>query len=251
MKKIDKDWVKIADRYNLLNHDFANAPFSISSKQLKEATNNREPRLLCYHSSREDRPIIFQELGLFILPVRNGHYVVLKGEGFVDLPPIIKEPEIYKAKLEFPLETLLTGDSEMQPLDYAFASNLIRHFLNEKTIYLTVRGRKRTPEFAFHAGGHEIFVRGVQTEIDGGYESRTQIVLVEAKNNGKDSMNIRQIFYPYRHWTSVSKKPVKAVFFERIDDCYSFWQYVFLDPLEFNSIHLVKSARYNIVEAFG
>lgn len=248
MKKIDQDWNKISNKYALHDHDFTKSPFHISSKELKEATNKSEPRLLCYHNSREDRPVIFKEMGLFILPVRNGHYVVLKGEGFVDLPPISEEPEVYKANLEFPLETLLTGDSEMQPLDYAFASNLIRHFLGEKKLYLTIRGRKRTPEFAFHAGGHELFVKGVQTEIDGGYESRTQIVLVEAKNDGKDNMNIRQMFYPYRHWTSVSKKPVKVVFFERINNNYSFWQYVFLDPLEFNSIHLVKSANYNIVE---
>ena len=248
MKRLNSDWEKIARTYGLLKHNFALAPFHISAKELKEATNNREPRLLCYHNTRSDRPRIFQDVGLFILPVKNGHYAILRGEGFVDLPPIEEETLLYSSSLDFSLETSRVGDSEMQHLDYAYATSLLRTFLEDRTLLLTIRGRKRTPEFAFRASGHELFARGVQTEVDGGYEGRTQIVLVEAKNRGHDNMNIRQMYYPFRQWSAVSKKPVKIVFFENDGGCYKFWHFVFLDPIRFNSLHLVEKAKYRIVD---
>lgn len=41
------------------------------------------------------------------------------------------------------------GDSEMQHLDFAYASSLMRTFLNDESLVLSIRGRKYTLEFCF------------------------------------------------------------------------------------------------------
>ena len=78
----------------------------------------------------------------FLLPVKNGYYNIIKGEGYVDIPEIKKEVEFYSSKLDFQLDTSKIGDSEMQHLDYAYAASLIRTFMDDPSLVLTIRGRK-------------------------------------------------------------------------------------------------------------
>lgn len=77
----------------------------------------------------------------------------------------------------------------MQHLDFAYASSLIRTFMNDPSLVLTIRGRKYTPEFYFYVNDQKINVSSVQTEIDAGYEGEKKIVLVEAKNKKIDKCN--------------------------------------------------------------
>lgn len=185
----DRAWRQIFATYNLHEHDFDITPFSITAPQIKEATKTfettgeREVRILCKQDTRESRPRVFQENGLFILPTRNGIYSIIKGEGYIDIPPVSGTTEIYKSTLDFVLDTVKIGNSEMQHLDFAYAASLIRTFLEDESLVLTIRGRKYTPNvgFQFFVGKHELEARSVQTEVDAGYEGREQVVLVEAK----------------------------------------------------------------------
>jgi len=59
------------------------------------------------------------------------------------------------------LDTTEIGDSEMQHLDYAYASSLIRTFTEDPSLVLTIRGRKYTPEFEFYVGKQKIKVSSV------------------------------------------------------------------------------------------
>ncbi|MCK4325232.1 hypothetical protein KAW55_00580, partial [bacterium] len=118
--------------------------------------------MLCKQDNREDRPEVFKDKGLFLLPIKNGEYVIVKGEGYVDLPEISTTEEIYTSKLDFKLDTSLVGDSEMQHLDFAYASSLIRTFVGDSSLVLTIRGRKYTPSFSFNVGKHLINVSSVQ-----------------------------------------------------------------------------------------
>lgn len=106
-------------------------------------------RILCKQDSRQDRPDIFIENNLFLLPVKNGKYAIIQGEGYVDIPEINSAAKIYTSKLDFKLETSEIGNSEMQHLDFAYAASLLRTFLNDDTLVLTIRGRKYTPQFSF------------------------------------------------------------------------------------------------------
>jgi len=251
-----KSWKKIFDDYEILKHDFDKSPFSISATQIKRScqrfkeTGEKEVRILCKQDSREDRHDIFIKNKLFLLPVKNGYYNIIKGEGYVDIPEIKKEIIVYSSKLDFQLDTTKIGDSEMQHLDYAYAVSLIRTFIDDSSLVLTIRGRKYTPEFEFYVGKQPIKVSSVQTEVDAGYEGKNKIVLVEAKNFSATNVIIRQLYYPYRQWQEHTRKKVITLFFDKVrgEDVYSIWQFEFTDPKNYNSIKLVKSGKFRIVE---
>lgn len=250
-----KSWEKIIRDYNILNHDFSKTPFQISASQIKKSvqkfksTGEKEVRILCKQDSREERPQIFIKNNLFLLPIRNGLYNIIKGEGYVDIPEIKKESSIYKSKLTFELDTSKVGNSEMQHLDFAYAASLIRTFINDNSLVLTIRGRKYTPNFDFFVNKQLINVKGVQTEVDAGYESEDKIVLVEAKNTVTKNTIIRQLFYPFRQWQSYTKKKVSTLFFEKdsIEGVYSLWEFEFKDEKDYNSINLVRAGKFKII----
>lgn len=251
-----RSWKKIFDDYNILKHDFNKSPFELSATQIKKAcqkfkeTSEKEVRILCKQDSREDRPDIFVKNGLFILPIKNGLYNIIKGEGYIDIPKIKSATTIYTSKLDFKLESSDVGDSEMQHLDYAYASSLIRTFMKDSSLVLTIRGRKYTPGFKFYVGRQLIKVSGVQTEVDAGYEGKDKIVLIEAKNFNAENVIIRQLYYPYRQWQSITKKDVTPLFFAKNhdDNTYSIWRFKFSDINKYDSIKLVSSGRFKIIE---
>lgn len=253
----DIAWNKIFEQYDILSHDFEACPFILSSEQIKKAckefdkTSQKEPRILCKQDTREDRPYIFIENGLFILPQKNKFYYILKGEGYVDIPDITSDIQNYERKLDFELESSQIGDSEMQYLDFAYANSLIRTFMNDPSLVLTIRGRKYTPSFKFNIGNYSLEVESVQTEVDAGYEGKASIVLIEAKNTSASNTIIRQLYYPYRQWQINTTKEVLPVFFEKrvIDGekIFYIWQYAFTDSNNYDSIKLVKSGRFRII----
>jgi hypothetical protein len=252
----DRAWAKIFEIYNLHDHDFEASPVSITATQIKLATKDftttgeREVRILCKQDTRNSRPQLFQEKGLFILPTRNGIYSIIKGEGYLDIPPINETIEIYNSQLDFPLETTKVGNSEMQHLDFAYAASLIRTFLDDKSLVLTIRGRKFTPNFSFFVGKHQIEAKSVQTEVDAGYEGREQVALIEAKATGHKNTIIRQLYYPFRQWQMHTTKKVVTVFFEKFDDKYSLWEFQFMNPDDYNSIKLTRAQSFTIKESY-
>jgi hypothetical protein len=248
-----KSWQKIFDDNNLSKYDFNKSPFLISAGQIKKSvqkfkvTSEKEVRILCKQDTREQRPQVFIDKGLFLLPTKNGYFAIVKGEGYVDIPEINKKPESYLSKLDFELETSKIGNSEMQYLDFAYASSLIRTFMNDPSLVLTIRGRKYTPRFEFSVGTHKLETESVQTEVDAGYEGKDKVVLIEAKNSGDRNIIIRQLYYPYRQWQEHTKKKVYTLFFEKSrDSTYSIWQFEFTDVKDYNSIKLVKSGKFII-----
>ena len=251
-------WNAIFERYEIDEHDFDAAPLPISAEQIAAAcehfqrTSEKEVRILCQQVSREDRPLLFRKKGLFILPVMLGHYVIVKGEGYVDVPPIESSVEDYHSPLHFALETTEIGDSVTQHIDHAYALGLIGHFIGDDSLVLTIREGRYSSTFNFLAGKFQISVDGVQTEVDGGYEGANQIVLIEAKNGTATNTIIRQLYYPFRQWQNHTIKPVSMLFFQRTrNNEYHLWHFGFDDPNDYNSIRLLKSARYKITLAHG
>lgn len=249
----NNSWEKIFKDYEILKHDFEKSPFYLSAKDIKKSvqdfknTAEKEVRILCKMDTRESVPEIMRKNNLILLPIKNGYYVIVKGEGYVDIPEIKGEAKIYNTKLDFELDTTKIGDSEMQHLDFAYASSLIRTFMQDPTLVLTIRGRKYTPKFNYKIGNHEIETQGVQTEVDAGYEGKDKIVLIEAKNSSTKNTIIRQLYYPYRQWSEHTNKKVFLLFFEKRFDEYLIWQYEFKNKNIYNSIKLVKSEKYKIM----
>ena len=250
----NKSWKKIFDDYNILEHDFSKTPFELTAEQIKTSCQDfkrvaeKEVRVLCKQDTRESRPEIFKNNNLFLLPKKNGSYYIVEGEGYVDIPKITTDVVAYKSKLDFKLESSMVGDSEMQHLDLAYASSLVRTFMSDDSLLLTIRGRKYTPNFSFKVGQQKLNVESVQTEVDAGYEGRDKIVLIEAKNSNVSNTIIRQLYYPYKQWKQQTTKEVYLLFFDRDrnSDVYNIWQFKFNDENDYNSIALVKSGRYRI-----
>jgi len=246
----DIPWLTIFDAYDIHNHDFDKEPFYISAKQIKTAcqdfkkTAEKEVRILCYQAQKKDKPQVFNEKNLFLLPVKNGYYAIIKGQGYTDIPEITSEPILYDAKLDFPIESSLVGNSEMQHLDFAYATGMIEDFVGIGKLYLTIRGRKYTPEFSFRVRNTLVEQKSVQTEVDAGYEGKNHVILIEGKNVKMKDIIIRQLYYPYRKWSKETTKEVLPLFFEKRGFEYMFWMYEFTDEHNYNSIRLVKSARY-------
>ena len=247
-------WKAIFDKYKIHKHNFSKEPFIITAEQIKRATshfkktNEKEIRILCKQDSREDRPKVFIDSKVFLLPTKNGEYAIVKGEGYIDIPLIDSTAKIYTSKLDFVLDTSQIGNSEMQHLDFAYAASLVRTFLEDDTLVLTIRGRKYTPKFSFNVGNQQLTAESVQTEVDAGYEGKNQVALIEAKNSQTDNVIIRQLFYPFRQWQHHTKKKIKTLFFEKRGNFYSLWQFEFADTNDYNSIRLTKSNRYKIIE---
>jgi len=251
-------WQKIFNDLNLNDYDFGLSPYELTAEQIKrscqsfEKTTEKEVRILCKQDSREDRPQVFKDKNLFILPKHNGSYYIIQGEGYVDIPDIKTPIVSYQRKLDFDLKSSMVGNSEMQHLDYAYANSLIRTFIDDPSLVLTIRGRKYTPEFSFNVNGFNLTASSVQTEVDAGYEGEKSIVLVEAKNGKTHNTIIRQLYYPFRQWGKETGKEVFTVFFEKRkikkENIYYMWQYTFEDINDYNSIKLKKSKRYRIIK---
>ena len=214
-------WEAIVKKTGLSKHNFSTGPFYVTHTEIKKITstinapnNRKEIRILGYQATREQRPQYFIDNNLFLLPASNKGWVVIKGEGYIDIPEINTAPVEVKSKLDFEIESFSVGISEMQYLDFAFVHGITQQFLEDESIELTVRGRKRTPgEFIFNVNNFKITQGSVQTEVDGGYEGQQNIYLVEAKNAKQKEVIIRQLYFPYRYWSSeITNKKVHPVF---------------------------------------
>ena len=249
-------WEAIFERYNIEEHDFDVAPFPLSAAQIGVACqgfarpSEKEARILCKQDTRESRPQVFRDKGLFILPVKNGEYAIIKGEGYVDIPPVTSPLQNYQSDFPFELKSSVIGNSEMQHLDYAYALSLIRHFTGDNSLVLTIRGRKFSPSegFDFVTSKFRLRAQSVQTEVDSGYEGKNNVVLVEAKGSKATNTIIRQLYYPYRQWGIFTGKPVSTLFFQHAKGGeFHLWQFGFDELENYNSIRLLRSGRYQIV----
>ena len=253
----DRAWEQIFRATGMDQHDFDLSPYELTAQQIKSAcqhftqTCEKEVRILCKQDDRNSRPKVFKDNGLFMLPKHNGVYYILRGEGYIDVPDITTPIQEYHKRLDFDLLSSKIGDSEMQHLDYAYANSLIRTFMGDESLVLTIRGRKYTPSFSCKVNNFRLEISSVQTEVDAGYEGKDKIVLIEAKNSANTDTIIRQLYFPYRQWQDQTGKNVFPLFFEKRivenEQLYYIWQFEFVDRNDYNSIHLVKAGRFRIL----
>lgn len=206
-----------------------------------KAVTNYEPRLLAKHDTKASLPTVFRDNQLTIFPVRNGEYIVFPDElqktyfelADADYPSTV---ETYQPALDLTDFDSFPGAAQLnesQALDFAFATSLLRHFTRDHGLYLAIRGRTFSKSFklVLPGSGHHVDVGSVQIEVDGGYESRDSIVLIEAKVGRRSDFNIRQLYYPYLEWSSRSRKQVIPVFLVVTNGLFYFFRVRFGDAL--------------------
>ena len=234
-------WEKI---FAAKNFDLSQDLHYITADEIKALTG-AEPRILAKMDSSAVVPPVLRRNGYFLLPVRNGKYAIVRGEGFHRLEATATEAENHTSRIKFNLTTAGRGSSEMQYLDYSFNTGAIEAVLGISPLYQSIRGREFSREFRFRVNKTELEAASVQLEVDSGLEGEDAIVLIEAKMSTPEDFIIRQLFYPYSHFSMVSPtKTIIPVFFtyEPTPRRYNFWIYEFADPRDYNSIAL-KSVR--------
>ncbi len=222
---------------------------AITKSDIESVTGN-ELRLMAKMDSSADLPEALRRHGYFILPIKNGEYLLVRGEGFHRLEQT-NAATVFRPQLDFELTTLGVGDSESQHLDYCFHVGLIEHFAKLTGLRQTIRGRKRMQAIDFYVGsiGPIHVDSGVQVEVDLGCEGREDVILIEAKTGQPRDFNIRQLYYPYRMWREeIPNKHIRPWFFSTtIADGqrrYCFWEYRFSDDRQYLSLELVRSETF-------
>ncbi|HRJ91264.1 MAG TPA: hypothetical protein PLU21_03595, partial [Candidatus Saccharibacteria bacterium] len=139
-----KAWEKI---FEAKNFDLSADVHYITASEIKAITGE-EARLMAKNDSRKDVPPVMRGNGYFLLPVNNGNYAIVRGEGFHDIEPTT-EPIQFTSRIKFNLATASRNTSEMQYLDYCSASGLMEDVINRGVLYSSIRGRERSGAFSF------------------------------------------------------------------------------------------------------
>lgn len=248
MSQTDKAWEVLFDRHKIIQNVQKNGFFEIKAKEIKV---EREPRLMAKFDHYSNLPKLFKDNGLSILPISRSSYVI--GE-FNVYEKVKYNQKLKPIQVNFPAE-LTTIDptnlySESSALHCAHVTGMMDDIMGEDS-FQTISGRMSSREFDFNIRtrkglDHLINIKNSQVEIDGGYESQSQFMIVEAKNETVDDFLVRQIYYPYRLWQEKTHKEVKPVFFTYSNDIFSFFVYEFTDPKRYNSLRLVEQRDYII-----
>jgi len=246
--KNDKAWGKLFEKYDIKNKIDREGYFKISSTQIKEF---REPRLATKFDHRNNLPKQFKNK-YNILPITRGSYIISKFEAYENLRE--KGNKTKKAKFPTYIQSIDYKNitSEAVALNCAYTAGIIDDFIQDKDIKPTVSGRMSSSGFEFNINLRKsnnklpIKVRNSQIEIDGGYEGRNYLTLIEAKNTIPEDFLIRQVYYPYRLWENKIEKQIKNIFMTYSNNIFSLYEYEFKDLLNYNSLVLVKQKNYII-----
>lgn len=242
-------WEKIFSDYDILeaiNHDKV---FKISADVIRQY---KEPRLMTKFDFNSTLPEVFRKNQLGILPIDNGEYIIGHFKLYQKLP---KTPISIVNEMSLPsFLTTIDPDniySEANALHAANASGILRDFIGSELVE-TISGRMRPEAFDLNVtnltsdGKYQISINKPQIEIDGGYESFDNVVLIEAKNKLSDDFIIRQLYYPYRYWSNKTHKAIRNLFMVYDNSVYSIYEYHFSDLFDYNSLELIKSKNYSI-----
>lgn len=216
--KNDVAWERILEEFPGLERKISRRGFvDIESSVIRRY---REPRLACKIDYKRQLPLPLKRQGFSVLAVDNGTYRIARTDPFVDIdwaglnrriaPQVFTLPEHIQALAPRSIS------SESKALDAALASGMLDAALDDK-VALVLRGREFCKPITFSlrdTGRTRRQVRyqakGVQIEVDGGYEGRNAIHLIEAKMTVSDNLNLRQLLYPQLHYQQLYDKEVRT-----------------------------------------
>lgn len=138
--------------------------------------------------------------------------------------------------------------SEFQAIDYAHIVSILKTYTNEPDLFLTIRGRLRSGSFSLRLPDQHttIQIEGVQIEIDSGYEGSNGIYLIEAKMGKRRDFHIRQLYFPWKDWSSKTEKPVIPIFFSYSNGLFYLITFRFGD--QYGDIEIVDQKCYSVDE---
>lgn len=243
----DRAWEQLFDKYHILDEISNNGSFTISAEQIKEF---REPRLMTKFDHKVNLPKVFADNGLAILPITRGDYIISSFGAYKEFETPSRN--IQRVSIPAYIQSLMPQFlvSETISLNCAYACGILNDFLEDEYIVSTVSGRMGSGDFEFDIstsfGTKQLSVSNSQIEIDAAYEGINYLSLFEAKRDLSDDFLVRQLYYPFRVWSSRVTKPVKPVFLIFSNGIFYLYQYQFEIPGSYNSLHLIKQKNYII-----
>ena len=245
--KNDIAWEFLFRERNILSEISNNGFYNISSSVINV---RREARLMTKFDNKAQLPEIFKLNDLTILPISRKGYVIGNFKTYHEFE--VDDTETIRIEPPLPLESLDFNNltSEASVINSSFVSQILQKFTEEETLYPTVNGRMSSEIFNFsiQCGSSltKIDVTNSQIEIDGGFEGENSLNLIEAKNYLADDFLIRQLFYPFKLWSSKIQKIVRPIFLTYSNGVFRLKEYVFDDPTNYNSIRLLRQKKYSI-----
>ncbi|WP_282003630.1 type II restriction enzyme [Veillonella denticariosi] len=249
-RKIDVTWNNLNNKYNIVEAIDNEGYFKISADEIKEF---QEPRLAVKFDHSDDRPKLFIENDLSILPITRGDYYVSRIKAYHNFESISSDITYLKVPEYIKSLNVNSINSESKALNMAYISGILTDFLDDEKLVPTVSGRMSSEGFVFQAAvfgdGKSISpvvrVENSQIEIDAAYEGINSLTLMEAKRDLADNFLIRQLYYPFRTWQrKMGSKPVRLVFLIYSNSIFYLYEYKFNDLQYYNSLELVKHKRY-------
>lgn len=243
-------WKALLEKYPITETVNREGTYRIRADQIREF---REPRLMAKWDSSDSLPEILRKNKLNILPDSRTSYVLGDFLLYQEIPELT-EHVTRMTHVEMPdFESIdVSGiSSEANAIHGLTLSGILDDFLGEGRNAATFNGRMGTGAFTFRVNTvrgvpAEIHVENAQCEIDGGFENRSSVVIMEAKNVVHKDFHVRQLYYPYRLWRTKVKKPVRLIFCVYSNMIYRLFEYRFTDPEDYSSIELVRMKNYSL-----
>ena len=94
----DTFWNEVYKNTSFSNWDFKKGPLLLQDSEILNAVahlsdadippQSKQIRIQCGMNDREQRPEIFKQKNLFLLPYTNSSRMIFKGEGYLDIPKL-------------------------------------------------------------------------------------------------------------------------------------------------------------------
>lgn len=243
-------WKALLDKYPIVKKVEKEGVYRIRADEIREF---REPRLMAKWDSSDSLPEILRRNKLNILPDSRTSYVLGDFLLYQEIPELTEHVTrmTHVDMPDFESIDVSSISSEANAIHGLILSGILDDFLGEGRNAATFNGRMGTGAFSFRVdtvrgAQAEIRVENAQCEIDGGFENKSSVVIIEAKNVVHKDFHIRQLYYPYRLWCSKVKKPIRLVFCVYSNMIYRLFEYRFADLENYSSIELIRMKNYSL-----
>jgi len=242
-------WEQILTKYDVISKIQSIGYFIVTADQIKEF---REPRLATKFDHNINLPSIFKRHRISIMPLSRSEFLLSNHDMFfqIELDTKNVEQRVLPGYIESITRESIT--SEAVALNCSFITGMISDFLQDDQIQPTVSGRMTSGTFSFNIYNtikkdfDNVKVNNSQIEIDGAYEGINSLALIEAKQTISTDFLVRQLYYPYRAWKDKINKTIRPIYMVYSNSVFTFNEYTFDDPDNYNSLRLLKTKSYTL-----
>jgi len=248
---VDSAWRTLFEQYNILEEINKNGYFKITANQIKKV---KEPRLMTKFDEFSQMPRVLRDHGISVISDSRKSYILGR---FALFKPVSYKNQNIRSVETLCLETLKFENlySESSSILFAFNSNILKDAFGTEDIAFTTYGRMGAGSFTFDVDlintdrtptgvKKRIEVNKPQIEIDGAFETEDSFFIVEAKNRFVEDINLRQVYFPYKYWSSQIDKKVVPVFLVYSDKSFYLYVCSFENPDDINSLKIEKSFKF-------